>query len=176
MDKDVLKIFLLEDAPMDQELIKRTLQKAFHNCVITIASSKEEFYEKLQWAQPDIILSDYNLPAFNGLEALLHVKENHPHIPFVFVTGMLQDEEKAAGAILKGAAGYLLKDNIRQLPDMMNQVLQKYQQHTQSREKEIQKERERQLLQQKLEALIESAEDFSDRDTVLALVKELRKK
>lgn len=176
MNRAVLKIFLLEDAPVDQELIKRTLQTAFDNCVITIAGSREEFFEKLEWIQPDIILSDYKLPAYNGLEALLHVRESHPHIPFVFVSGMLQDEEKAAGAILKGAAGYLLKENIKLLPELVERVLQEYQQHTEAREKEIQKKRERQLLLQKLEAMIESAESFSERDAMLALVKELREK
>jgi DNA-binding NarL/FixJ family response regulator len=176
MDSRIVKFFILEDDPLDQELIKRTLKKNYDSCTITTASTKEDFYQKLQWSQPDLIISDYNLPGFNGLEALLHIKEKHPHIPFIFVTGMLQDEELAAGAILKGAAGYLLKQNMKQLPALVNTVLDKYRLHTQAKEAARQKIRQRQIMYQKLQALLDTSNDFPMREEALNILNKLLSK
>ncbi|MEM0993166.1 MAG: response regulator [Bacteroidota bacterium] len=72
----------------------------------------------------DLILTDYNLPDYNGLEALLVSKEKMPQVPFVFVTGTLNDEEKVAQAVLRGASGYILKDNLKEIEERLNPIIQ----------------------------------------------------
>ncbi|MBK8635250.1 MAG: response regulator [Saprospiraceae bacterium] len=62
--------------------------------------------------EPHIVISDYNLPDCTGLDLLLYTKQHYPSVPFVFITGMLNDEEKTAEVILNGANGYILKQNV----------------------------------------------------------------
>ena len=111
-----LNVLMLEDTKTDEVLVKRQLLIAAPNCIISVARNKADFMEKLEWSVPDLIISDYNLPDMNGLEALLYVREKFALLPFIFVTGALNSEEQAAEAILHGASGYVLKDNLKQLP------------------------------------------------------------
>ncbi|MGB3546553.1 MAG: response regulator [Saprospiraceae bacterium] len=126
MDKQLNKILILEDTNSDIELIKRQLRKNFDDILFAVAHDRKEFDDKISWFDPDLILADYRLPDMNGLEALLHVREHMPGTPFIFLTGALSDEEKVAEAVLKGASGYLLKDNLTDLPAVINKVWQNY--------------------------------------------------
>lgn len=47
-----------------------------------------------------------------------------PQVPFVFVTGTLNDEEKVAQAVLRGASGYILKDNLKEIEERLNPIIQ----------------------------------------------------
>lgn len=170
----IINVLILEDLSTDQILLKRHISKKLPNAIFTVADSKESFKERLSWSNYDIIVSDYNLPGYNGLEALLEVKEKMSHVPFIFVTGTLNDEEKAANAILKGASGYLLKQNMNQLGEQLVDTLEK------SREAyEMRKSKEDQLLEQarllqKLQAKVEQVESTQQRHELLRLVSELK--
>jgi len=122
MDR-LLKILVLEDRKADFELCKRYLLREIPNAMFTRAANEEEFLEKIARASYDIVIADYNLPGYNGLQALLHVKEHFAHLPFVFLTGTLNSEEKSATAILQGANGYVLKDNISTLYRHVEQAI-----------------------------------------------------
>ena len=172
MDKPI-KVFILEDLKTDQYLIKRQITKFAPDAVFTIASSGKEFKEKLAWGVPDIILSDYQLPDYNGLEALLFVREKIPHIPFVFVTGLLNNEETVADTILEGAAGYILKDNLGDIPTKIPAILQRYHQRLSETETKKQKERKKQLLLQKATALLEQSDNFSGKAELLSVLNEI---
>lgn len=126
MANDLEKFLILEDYPTDLELIKRQVKRTWPDAIFATAQSKEEFLEKLQWFNPDIILADYNIPNSNGLEILLYAREHLPKTPFIFVTGALDDEEKAAEAILRGASGYVLKDNLEKLTEKLREVWAHY--------------------------------------------------
>ncbi|WP_170110419.1 response regulator [Flavilitoribacter nigricans] len=164
---------MLEDLKTDQELIKRGVLKAAPEAVFIIASNQEEFEDKINWVGPDIILADYNVPGYNGLEALLLVREKMPHVPFVFVTGSLNDEEKVAETILNGASGYILKGNLSELPDKIEHVLVREEKRFKEREAQVQKQRRKKLLLQKLNALIENSSEFSNKKDAVDIMQEV---
>ena len=83
-----LKILNLEDNPVDAELIReKMISEGFDNLQIEVVSTEKEFMNRLNTNSYNLILSDYNLPQFNGLEALLMAKKARPEIPFIFVSG-----------------------------------------------------------------------------------------
>ncbi len=83
--------------------------------VITLCVETEpEFVAALVEFRPDIVLSDYSLPSFNGMDALQLVQQHSPTTPLIIVTGSLT-EETAAECIKAGAADYVLKEHLARL-------------------------------------------------------------
>jgi CheY-like chemotaxis protein len=168
-----LNILMLEDMKTDAELIKRQVLKAAPLAVITIARNRAEFFEKIEWSVPDLVLADYNLPDINGLEALLYIREKKPMLPCIFITGILNDEEKVAEAILKGASGYVLKENISTLPEKLADVLQKAQAKQTADIVEERRWREAGLALQKAQAKLSTAADFEGKTEVQQLISDV---
>lgn len=159
MSKDIFKVFLLEDMEEDMALNKRQVRKFNASVLFATARNRVEFEEKLVDFQPDIVLSDYNLPDMNGLEALLYVREHLDSTPFIFITGMLNDEERVAETILNGASGYLLKENLHNLPDLLERVLAKSSAILERKEKEWERKRNNQVALQKAIATLRTSSD-----------------
>ena len=157
MSEDIFKVFILEDMPVDLELVKRQVRKFNPSVLFAVAKHRSEFQEKVVMFQPDIVLSDYNLPDMNGLEALLYVREHLDSTPFVFITGILNDEEKVAEAILTGASGYLLKENLRNLPELLATVVKQNEQAMAQREVEWERRRSNQIKLRKSIAMLRQA-------------------
>ncbi len=168
-----LNILMLEDMKTDAELIKRQVLKAAPQSVITIARNRAEFFEKIEWSVPDLVLADYNLPDINGLEALLHLRENKPFLPFIFITGILNDEEKVAEAVLNGASGYVLKENLSALPEKLKDVLQKAEDNKTAAMEEERRWREAELTLQKIQSKLIKASDFEDKAEIQLLLSEV---
>lgn len=123
MKEKVLKVLILEDNPFDAELNLKTLHKENWLIESRIASDEETFIENIENFNPDIILSDYNLPVFNGMDALLIAKEKKPLTPFIIVTGSL-DEETAVDCIKNGAWDYVLKEHLIRLNPAVKYALE----------------------------------------------------
>lgn len=172
MNTDIFKVFILEDMQLDLELNKRQVRKYNPEVLFSVARNRKEFEEKLIAFQPDIVLSDYNLPDMNGLEALLYVREHLDATPFIFITGILNDEERVAETILNGASGYLLKENIKNLPELLETVITQNSQVMQQREKEWEKRKDQQLGLQKAIGLLRD-ESFSGKEEVLATLQRI---
>ncbi len=118
-----LKVLLLEDNTNDALLIKKEIVDNFEsNIDFKVVASKSDFEQGLLLFQPEIILSDYKLPQFNGLEALEIAKASMPEIPFIIVTGKMT-EEAAADSIKAGAWDYVVKERLTRLPDAMSNSL-----------------------------------------------------
>jgi CheY-like chemotaxis protein len=173
MIEKTLKVLMLEDLDTDRELIKRSVLKSVPNAVFIMATSKSEFEEKISWGNPDLILADHNIPGYNGLEALLLVREKIPHVPFIFVTGSLNDEERVAETILNGASGYILKHNLTALPAKVLEVIKEAESRFDLREAELKKLRRKQILLQKLQALVENAPEFGQKQEALEIMAEI---
>ena len=107
-----LKLLLLEDNHDDSYLITRALLAADIDATVRHASDEVSFTASLEFAE--IILADYSLPGFSGLEALKLQKKLRPEIPFIILTGALSDEV-AVEAIKQAASDYLLKDRLGRL-------------------------------------------------------------
>ncbi|MCB0632351.1 MAG: response regulator [Saprospiraceae bacterium] len=173
MIEKTLKVLMLEDLDTDRELIKRSVLKMIPNAIFIMASSKAEFEEKIKWGNPDLILADHNIPGYNGLEALLLVREKISHVPFIFVTGSLNDEERVAETILNGASGYILKNNLNALPAKILEVMGDAESRFQKRQDEVNKLRRKQILIQKLQALVTNAPEFEQKQEALEILEEI---
>ncbi len=110
-----LKVLIIEDLPDDAKLVELELKRAGleSQCTrVETASGLEKALGNQEW---DIIISDYNLPGFDGLEALEIVKKTGKDIPFIIVSGTV-GEEIAVEAVLAGAQDYVMKDNLTRVP------------------------------------------------------------
>ena len=101
MTQDALRILILEDVPMDAELVEYELGRARIPFLARRVDSREAFLRELDEFQPDLILSDYTLPRFDGMTALSLARERAPSIPFLIVTGSV-NEETAVGCMKAG--------------------------------------------------------------------------
>jgi len=131
-----LRILMLEDTPSDAQLMEHELRKEGIAFTVRRVTTSAAFDQALREFHPDIILSDYNLPAFTGLDALRMVRLDHPDLPVVMVTGALPDIE-AVELIHAGANDYVLKDRLARLPSAIRRALaeaQEIRRHRQSQE------------------------------------------
>lgn len=119
---DALDILVLEDVDTDAELIRHQLRADGITGSIRRADAKASFTSKLEEARPDIVLSDYSLPSFDGLSALTMVQERYPDVPVVFVSGAI-GEERAIETLKQGATDYVLKDRLSRLGPAVKRAL-----------------------------------------------------
>jgi PAS domain S-box-containing protein len=117
-----LRILMLEDTPSDADLEEHELRKIGIPFTLQRVETRDDFVRALEEFNPDIVLSDYNLPDFSGVEALEIVRREHPEIPVIMVTGALPDIE-AVGLIHAGAKDYVLKDRLARLGAAVQRVL-----------------------------------------------------
>lgn len=122
----LLKILHLEDLPADAEMVDRVLRKANFTFEKKVVIDKPDFVRALHEFQPDIILSDHSLPAFNSLEALRITRAEGIAAPVILVTATVS-EEYAVNVIKEGASDYVLKDRLERLPNAMLNALDKCQ-------------------------------------------------
>jgi CheY-like chemotaxis protein len=108
-----LRVVLIDDSPFDAKLIEMSL-RASMACHVIVVGSREEFLAELERALPDVIISDSNLPGFDGLSALALAKLYCPEVPFVFCSGAVSEEMKTTALALGGKA-WLSKDNLDHL-------------------------------------------------------------
>ena len=128
-----IKVLILEDVAADAEIVERELRKGGITAVCQNVSNKESYEQALNEFVPDLILSDYNLPSFTGLEALKLARKKYPFVPFILITGVLGDQ-KAAEIIKKGATDYLLKDQLAQLAEVVKRALEEQDRQIQLKE------------------------------------------
>jgi PAS domain S-box-containing protein len=121
MDKEI-KVLILEDSQEDVELNLYELRKAGLIVSPVIAGNKADYIAAIEEFRPDVILADYNLPSYNGMEALAHIKNNNIKIPFILISGSI-GEELAVEAVKKGATDYIMKQNLVRLPSSVKRAL-----------------------------------------------------
>lgn len=121
-----LKILHLEDLQADAEIVDRILRKANFSFQKKVVIDKPDFIRALHEFQPDIILSDHSLPAFNSLEALRITRAEGIAAPLILVTATVS-EEYAVSVIKEGASDYILKDRLERLPNAVLNALDKHQ-------------------------------------------------
>jgi DNA-binding NtrC family response regulator len=120
---DALKILMLEDVAADAELILRALQRGGVQCRARVVASEADFRRGLDEFEPDIILSDFALPHFDGMSALRMARARRPDTPFLFVSGTI-GEERAVETLKEGASDYVIKDSLQRLPVAVQKALE----------------------------------------------------
>ncbi|MCL5028432.1 MAG: PAS domain S-box protein [Bacteroidetes bacterium] len=131
-----IKLLMLEDSIEDAEIVRNELAKTGLDFVIKLVDNKDEFEKMLNKFKPDIILSDYLMPGFNGLAALEIVKEKGFDIPYIFVSGHI-GEDLAIEALHRGATDYVLKDKLTKLVPAITRVLKEKEEHQKRNAAEI---------------------------------------
>ncbi|MGD0276285.1 MAG: PAS domain S-box protein [Syntrophales bacterium] len=117
-----LRLLILEDVPTDAALMENELTESGMNLISKCVVAKASFTNAITEFSPDLILSDYSLPSFNGLSALKIAREKCPDVPFIFVSGAL-GEEMAIDLLKKGATDYVLKNRLSRLAPAVARAL-----------------------------------------------------
>jgi len=137
---------------MDAELVQMTLASEGVDCEVQVVSRREEFGVALERGGIDLILADFALPSFDGMSALAMVRERHPDLPFVFVSGKL-GEEAAIESLKSGATDYVLKNRLSRLVPAVQRAL------TEAKERAKQRKTE-QALERAYQEIEKRAEDY----------------
>ncbi len=147
-----LHVLQVEDNPLDVELVQRELRRAGFNFTAAVVQTKEDFTREVRDQCPQLVLADYNLPQWRGMEALPILEEEGVDVPLILVTGAL-GEVTAVECLKQGATDYVLKGALARLPVSVHRAL---------REKYLREQRKQaqQELAQMVEELARSNEEL----------------
>jgi diguanylate cyclase (GGDEF)-like protein/PAS domain S-box-containing protein len=120
--EEAIKILLVEDVDTDAELAVRQLRREGLKVEASRVETKDTYLSELERFKPDIILSDYSMPKFDGLSALSIAYQKLPDTPFIFLSGTI-GEETAIEALKGGATDYILKTNLHRLTPAVTRAL-----------------------------------------------------
>jgi len=151
---DEIKILIVEDLPTDAELCRREVLKVLPRSIFQRVETPEDFLAALESFAPDIILSDYSMPRFDGMTALKLTQEHTPDTPFLILTGST-NEETAVACMKAGAWDYVIKEHFRRLGPAVLAALE---------QKEIRRERRASMealreSEARYRAIVESQDD-----------------
>ncbi len=119
--KESVRILIVEDSDDDVVLLVSHMERTGLAVQWRCVDSPEGLHEALKqdW---DIVLSDYTMPKFSGIDALSAVREHDADIPFIFVSGTI-GAERAVAALKAGAQDYVLKDHLVRLTPAVERAL-----------------------------------------------------
>jgi two-component system cell cycle sensor histidine kinase/response regulator CckA len=136
-----VKILHIEDNAEDAELVAALLGTEWPNCEIRVTSNRVDLMQRLDSDSYDLVLSDFSLGSFTGLDALAIVKEKAPSTPFIFLSGTI-GEDKAIEAVRAGAHDYVIKDRMKRLVTAIHRAMRD------SMERRVREVAERQIREQ----------------------------
>ena len=121
-----IRILYIDDYELDRELVRDSLEKEHGGFELMEASNKQEYETLLRNHEFDLVLSDFNIAGFEGLQVIEAVRVHNPRIPVIIVTGT-GSEEVAAQALKQGAADYVIKrpKHIQRLPQTIFAAIEK---------------------------------------------------
>jgi len=149
-----IRILIVEDRLPDAELAKRELKKSLPVCCFHRVETREEYLAALATFQPHLIISDYQMPLFDGLTAVKLALIHAPAVPVIILTGAI-NEDTAVECMKAGAADYVIKEHIKRLGRAVLHALA---------EKQLREERRRaeqalRASEKRFRALIENSAD-----------------
>jgi signal transduction histidine kinase len=124
-----LRALLVEDNPLDAALVVRALNKDGFEVSAHVVQDEAGFTRALSTHSPEIVLADYNLPDWKGMEALNVLRRLDLDIPVILVSGALGDVP-AVECIKRGATDYVLKDGLARLPEVVRRALREKQERS----------------------------------------------
>ncbi len=127
MTTQPIRILYVDDNPLDRELVRDSLINESNGFELIEVSTRAQFEKTLTNEEFDLVLSDFHILGYNGLDILKIVQDNKPEIPVVIVTGT-GSEEIAVQAMKMGAASYVIKTphHIKGLPLSIRNAIDKY--------------------------------------------------
>jgi len=118
-----VRILHLEDSRVDHALVKFALQRSQLSCELNLVDTMDEFQRELEAGGYDIVLADYHLPGFTGMDAWQLARTLRPQLPFVILSGAI-GEAAAVDAMHEGVSDYLLKDNMQRLAHVIERAIE----------------------------------------------------
>jgi two-component system, sensor histidine kinase and response regulator len=118
-----LRVLHVEDNDADAELVAQTLRRGGLSVSVVVVQEEAEFERQLRLQNPDVVIADYNLPQWKGIDALHVMRREGLDIPLIIVSGALGDIT-AVECIKRGATDYVLKDGLARLPETVRRALQ----------------------------------------------------
>ncbi|MEP7282857.1 MAG: response regulator [Rubrivivax sp.] len=153
-----LRVLHLEDSELDHQLALAHLRRDGLDVVCRRVETRDGYVEAL--SEPwDLVLSDYNLPGFSGIQALRLLRERDLELPFVLVSGEI-GEETAVDAMRSGASDYLLKNNLARLAPAVEHAIEA----AESRRARSASERELESSREQLSALAQHLQKSIDEE------------
>lgn len=122
MKRTLLRVLLVEDADDDAQLLLRLLRKEGYVPDYLRVDNRRDMSDALANSSWDLIISDYAMPGFTAHDALEVYKHASLDIPFIIVSGHI-DDVSAVAAMRAGAHDYLLKDNLARLAPVIAREL-----------------------------------------------------
>ncbi|MBN1834305.1 MAG: PAS domain S-box protein [Spirochaetales bacterium] len=119
-----IRILFVEDLPSDAELAELELRKAGIAFESLRVETRESMHEALGQYRPHLVISDYSLPQFDGMQALVLCREHDPLLPFIVLTGSM-NEDTAVECMKAGAADYVIKEHMTRLPVAVSEALRR---------------------------------------------------
>jgi PAS domain S-box-containing protein len=116
------RVLILDDSRFDVELLTEALAAAFPSARACAVRDERGFVEALNDGHYALILSDYELPGFSGAHALEMARRMAPQTPFVFVSGVI-GEDNAVELLKRGATDYVSKGRLSRLPVVVQRAL-----------------------------------------------------
>jgi two-component system, cell cycle sensor histidine kinase and response regulator CckA len=135
--RTTLRILHLEDDPNDVELVHSMLEDGGIHCQTTTVQTRPDFAAALARGETDLVISDFALPAFDGLSALDMTRAQYPELPFIIVSGTL-GEELAIESLKRGATDYVLKERLSRLVPAVIRARKEAEERSQRRRLEAQ--------------------------------------
>jgi len=130
-----VRVLMVEDDESDAALVRRELDRLNPRPQVQHVRTEPAFLEALRAFAPHVILCDHNIPGFGGRRALELAHATLPDVPFILVTGSL-DEETAVAYLRSGAADYILKDRVIRLGPALLEALERARQRQALRQHE----------------------------------------
>src|SRR5689334_12440598 len=121
-----LRVLVVEDDPSDVELVLHALRTGGIEADRDVVQTPEEFMQCIRKNNYSIVLADYKLPEWNGLETVEILRREGLDVPVILVSGAL-GEVKAVECIKQGAADYVLKDQLPRLADVVGRAIREKQ-------------------------------------------------
>jgi diguanylate cyclase (GGDEF)-like protein/PAS domain S-box-containing protein len=118
-----IRLLLAEDSESDADLELRALKRAGLQVDSLVVETEPAFRRALHDFAPEVIVSDFSMPHFDGISALRIAREIVPDTPFLFVSGTI-GEEHAIHALREGATDYVLKNNLARFPAAVQRALE----------------------------------------------------
>ena len=120
---EAIRVLIVEDLPTDADLTEREIRKALGSCQFRRVETREEYLAALDGYGPALIVSDFKLPHFDGLTALKLALEHCPDVPFIIVTGSM-NEDTAVECMKAGAWDYVIKEHVKRLGGAVQSALE----------------------------------------------------
>lgn len=121
-----VKILLVEDLESDAELAKLEISRGLADWCDSLefrkVDNRKDFLDAIENFKPDLIVSDYMMPLFNGMEVITLTLEHTPETPIVILTGSM-NEETAVNCMKAGAADYVIKEHMTRLPFAVKEAI-----------------------------------------------------